>query len=450
MTDIIYEKHKLTSFDKNYSATVYLKSPDKYRKLEEDSIKNNSLISRGAGYSYVATSFKKDSLSIGMKNFNRILHFDEKQKLITVESGISFIEFLNFTLQFGLWIPQIPGYPFISIGGAVASNIHGKSAATHGTIRNAIENILIFHKIHGWINLSNNENKNIFDLTVGGHGLTGTIVNITLKLVDFEGFNINTSVKKVSSIIETVDFIKNNKEKNDLVYSWNRIDTDFKNFGNGLIFCNKNDKTNKQNKNYLPRKIKPGKFNFFKNISPFCLWNKLSIKILGKLYLNYYNFFKGKVYKDNFNNVVFPFFGKEIYFSLFGKRGFIESQILIDYEKVELFIKSFKNLIDLYKPTITLFSIKGMSGEHKYLRFEGNMVCLTFDVVNNNKSLIFLNELDQIYIKFNVLPSIIKDSRIDKKVFDKCYKFADTFRKDLRNFDNKRHYKSEMSDRLGL
>ena len=450
MTETIYEKHKLTSFDKNYSAKVYLKNPDKYRQLEEDSVKNNNLISRGAGYSYVAASFKKDSLSIGMKHFNRILHFDKKQKLITVESGISFIELLSFTLQFGLWIPQIPGYPFISIGGAVASNIHGKSAMKHGTIRNAIEKILIFHKIHGWINLSNNENKNIFDLTVGGYGLTGTIVNVTFKLIDFDSFNINTSVEKVSSIIETVDFIKNNKEKNDLVYSWNRIDPNFKNFGDGLIFCSKSHKTSMQNKKFPLSNIKSDKFNFLKNTPPFSLWNRFSVKILGNLYLNYYKLFKRKIYKDNFNNVAFPFFGKEIYFSLFGKKGFIESQILIDYEKVGPFIKSFKSLIDIHKPTITLFSIKGMSGEHQYLRFEGNMICLTFDVVNNNKSIIFLNELDQLYIKFNVLPSIIKDSRISKEVFDKCYKFADMFRKDLKIFDNKRYYKSEMSDRLGL
>jgi len=98
-------------------------------------------------------------LSLGMKNFNRILHFDEKRKLIKVESGITIIELLNFTLKFKLWIPQIPGYPHISIGGAIASNVHGKSGRQHGTIRNAIKDVLIFHKNHGWISLSNDENK---------------------------------------------------------------------------------------------------------------------------------------------------------------------------------------------------------------------------------------------------------------------------------------------------
>ena len=145
MSETLYEKHRLSSFDKTYSAKVYLKNPDKYRQLEKDSSKTDNLISRGAGYSYVAASFKKESLSLGMKNFNRILHFDEKKKLITVESGITFFEFLNFTLGFGLWINQIPGYPFITIGGAVASNAHGKSGGEHGPIRNVIKEIVIFH-----------------------------------------------------------------------------------------------------------------------------------------------------------------------------------------------------------------------------------------------------------------------------------------------------------------
>ena len=211
---MLYEKHKLSSFDRSYTTEVYLKNPDRYRQLEKDSLKAENLISRGSGYSYVAASFRNETLSLNMKNFNRILYFDQKEKLITVEAGTTIIELLNFTLGAGMWIPQIPGYPFISIGGAVACNVHGKSAELHGTIKNAVKNILIFHKDHGWMNLSNDENKNIFDLTIGGYGLTGTIVSVTLKLIDFEGFNFQTTINKISSINESVKFIKTKSKKN--------------------------------------------------------------------------------------------------------------------------------------------------------------------------------------------------------------------------------------------
>ena len=447
MLETIYEKHKLSTFDKNYSTEVFFKNPDKYRQLEKDSLRSENLITRGSGYSYSAASFKKGSLSIGMKNFNRILNFDEDKKIITVESGITIIELLNFTLRFGLWIPQIPGYPFITIGGTVASNAFGKSGAMHGTIRNVVKDILLFHKEHGWLKLSNDENKNIFDLTIGGFGLTGTIVSVTLQLNDSEGFNFETSTKKIYSITETIDFIKNNKEKNNLIYSWNRIEANLKNFGDGLIFCNKIDSRKKEKKLEMPKFSKP---RFLKNLSYFCFWNRSSVKIFNYLFINYYSYFRKKAYKDNFSNVIFPFLGKEYYFSFFGSKGFIENQILIPYEKVIPFINDFKKLIDFHKPVITLFSVKEMRGEHKYLRFEGNMITLSFNIANNKKKLNFINDLDKLYISYKVVPSIIKDSGLKKEVFNKCYKFANKFREDLKDFDNKRSYKSELSDRLEL
>ena len=96
----------------------------------------------GSCYSYVAASFKEKSLSINVKNFNRILFFDKEKKIITVEAGMKIFELLNFTLKHNLWIPQIPGHPFVSIGGAVASNVHGKSCAFYGTIKNSVKNIV--------------------------------------------------------------------------------------------------------------------------------------------------------------------------------------------------------------------------------------------------------------------------------------------------------------------
>ena len=131
-----------------------------------------------------------------LKKFNRILQFNKNEKTITVEAGITLYEFLNFTLKENLWIPQLPGYPTITVGGAVAANSHGKSCFTHGTIRKSVKNILLFHKTNGWIELSKNKNADIFDLTIGGLGLTGSIVNVTFNLSKIESSVFTT--KKIS------------------------------------------------------------------------------------------------------------------------------------------------------------------------------------------------------------------------------------------------------------
>ena len=147
-----YKKERKTfSFDRTISLNIIHSQPDKYKLLENISLKSSNIINIGSNLSYSPLGFSSNSVSINIKKFNRILEFNNTEKLITVEAGLTLIELLNFTLRHKLWIPQIPGYPSITVGGAIAANSHGKSCAIHGTIRNSIKSILLFHKKHGWM-----------------------------------------------------------------------------------------------------------------------------------------------------------------------------------------------------------------------------------------------------------------------------------------------------------
>jgi hypothetical protein len=64
MTLKLFEKKTCRSFDKSYSADIFIKKPDKYREIENNSLSNENLITMGSGYSYAAASFKKNSLSL--------------------------------------------------------------------------------------------------------------------------------------------------------------------------------------------------------------------------------------------------------------------------------------------------------------------------------------------------------------------------------------------------
>ena len=74
------KKFKFTSYDKSYSTEIHIKNPDKYREIEKDSSLSDDLISMGSGFSYAPASFKEKTLSLKMDKFNRILHFDKKEK----------------------------------------------------------------------------------------------------------------------------------------------------------------------------------------------------------------------------------------------------------------------------------------------------------------------------------------------------------------------------------
>ena len=435
------EERKIFSFDRTISSNIIHSEHDRYKLLEDISFKSTNIINIGSNLSYSPLGFSNKSVSINIKKFNRILEFNDAERLITVEAGLTLIELLNFTLKYNLWIPQIPGYPSITIGGAVAANSHGKSCSIHGTIRNSIKSILLFHKKHGWMKLSENENKEIFDLTIGGIGLTGTIVNVTFKLLKTKSRRFVTKKLAVNTIEECKNKILQESANSSFIYSWNMADN-LKNFGKGIVY-----------KNYVDDSMNDFKqFDECKNnFKPFFipLWNKYSISFINFIYLKLNYLTKSKK-KEDFLSVIFPFYRKENYFNFFGKKGFIESQLLIDEFKFDSFMLEFKNLFKKYEPTVTLFSLKNMSGKQELLRFEDNKICITFDYVNNSKNLLFMSKIDSLYEKYEILPSITKDSRISKEIFNKSYKNSSVFIKKLREFDKERIYQSEISRRLEI
>ena len=96
---------------------------------------------------------------------------------------------------------------------------------------------------------------------------------------------------------------------------------------------------------------------------------------------------KKRKLNEDLVQVIFPYIGRESYFKFFGPKGFIESQLLVPSNNVEVFMDEFLNIFKKHTPVITLFSLKNMQGEHKNLRFEDNSVCISFDFTNTKKIL---------------------------------------------------------------
>jgi decaprenylphospho-beta-D-ribofuranose 2-oxidase len=135
---------------------------------------------------------------------------------------------------------------------------------------------------------------------------------------------------------------------------------------------------------------------------------------------------------------------------MYGKKGFIESQLLVPLNKVDIFLDELQHLINTHEPQIVLFSIKKIIGKELFLRFENTGICFTFDFSKNEKNLNFLDKLDILCIKHRLKPSIIKDSRLESNTIKKCYNEFEIFKKTLSDFDNKKIYRSELSERIGI
>ena len=158
-----------------------------------------SLISRGFGKSYGDSSQLRNQFAVDLINFNKI-ELDLKNKLVTAGAGVSIEELLKVIIPKGFFLPVTAGTKKITIGGALASDIHGKNHYLKGSFGNYVKEITIIdangivHKLTPDEDI-NNFNSNYFWATIGGMGLTGVIVQTI-----FQVMPIKTSYMKVKKM----------------------------------------------------------------------------------------------------------------------------------------------------------------------------------------------------------------------------------------------------------
>ena len=164
-----------------------LVKPDRYRLIDAALKGPAPSIAQGAGLSYCLASAGEKTVSVSMGAFDRILAFDPDRQIIEVECGMSLGHLLAFLIERDFWFPVLPGYPTITVGGALAMNVHGKSQVHDGLFGEQVESLEIVHPEHGRLRLSAQENPEIFSLTIGGLGLTGIATRTALRVQRLKG-----------------------------------------------------------------------------------------------------------------------------------------------------------------------------------------------------------------------------------------------------------------------
>lgn len=152
----------------------------------------------------------KDGIVLDMNCMDKFLHLDKENKMITVESGITWAKIIKFLDPHGLSPMVLQSYSTFSVGGSMAVNIHGITSD-----RSLCESIISFKMITSNledIECSRTKNQELFGLVIGGYGLFGTVYEVTLRVTD----NARLKMKSERLTIKTFSkkyeqFIENNK-----------------------------------------------------------------------------------------------------------------------------------------------------------------------------------------------------------------------------------------------
>lgn len=140
------------------------------------------LLGVGYGRSYGDSGLNANGALIDMTRLDRLISFDAATGLLRAEAGMSLAEIIGFALPRGYFLPVTPGTRFVSLGGAVANDVHGKNHHAFGTFGRWVRGIGLMRSDGTRLELTPDDTTGLFAATVGGLGLTGLITDVTLAL----------------------------------------------------------------------------------------------------------------------------------------------------------------------------------------------------------------------------------------------------------------------------
>ena len=447
---ISLKREVISSFDNGVKSICTVAQPDRYRHWGE--LTHNSYqISRGAGLSLSAASFGTDPISVSHDKFARILDFHSGTGEVEVEAGIRLFALHNFLVSKGYFLAIQPGHGQISIGGCVAADTHGKNQLKDGTFLEQVISLRLFHPSHGILNLSRESNTDLFFLTCGGYGLTGHILSVRLKTQVLPSQVVVTRTQAFPDIDSGLLLLNDKAASVDFIHSWHDFSQLGRKYGSGMVSMSNFEAI--EGRVEFPSKAKlalPKSLgNRHRMPAANLVVNRFSIGVLNSAYkkINSINI-KGK--QIDIADAFFPLHHLQKYYFFLGSHGFHEYQMLLPKNVAADYLKQLAAVAADLKVPITLAAGKIFGGQQNLLRFSGEGVCFAINFLRSGQANQLLEWLDSNLVLNGGRPNLIKDSRLPRQIAEACYPEIDEFRMKLRDFDPKRLFRSEMSERLGL
>lgn len=435
-------REQLTSFDRQFTADVRVQRPDRYRLL--DALPTGQpRIARGGGVSYVAASFASDATSLDMRAFDRLLAFDARTGLLCVEAGASIGDVQRFLLPRGWYLPVTPGHPRATIGGCIAADVHGKNPARDGTFRAHVEELQLHVPGRGLLSLDADNQADLFDATIGGFGLTGTITRATLRLAR-PPRAIALRRVPVDDLAQAARVLRESANAR-LLYGWH--DGRPEHFGRGVIRVGLSD-DDVAPREYaldarrdLPATIAP---------LPWPLWNRAGIALANSWLRR--RWCKPGLQPMALSDALFPLNDARLYFSGYGKAGLVELQWLLPHPRFEAFAAALGECVARERPRIALISSKLFDGIARGFALDGKGIALALHLPDpaQPSQRAFCERFAELAIEHGGRPNPIKDSTLDAAVMRRAFTDFDATRAMLAAHNRDACFASEMTRRLGL
>ena len=381
-----------------------------------------SILPYGQGRSYGDVCLNDGGTVMPTSNLQRFIQFDSDKGILRAEAGVTLAQVLSLIMPRGWFLPVTPGTKFVSLGGAIANDVHGKNhhrAGSFGCHVTAFE----LHRSDGQRLLcSPEQNSEWFSASIGGLGLTGLITWVELQLKPVSSDYIDQQLYRFANLAEF--FKLNDQLEADWEYTVAWIDclARGKNLGRGLFMAGNHAEAATQPMSIIE---KPA-LNMPIDAPGFTL-NRLTVSAFNSLYYWKPRQARSHVHYDAY---FYPLDKIDNWNRMYGKRGFFQYQCVIPVAQAESALSLMLDSIAI-SGQASFLSVLKKFGENEapgLLSFPRPGFTLALDMANRgDKTLKLLEQLDAITIQSGGAVYPAKDARMSARAFELYYPEWKTF-----------------------
>lgn len=406
-------------------------------------------IARGMGRCYGDSALAEHVLStLQLRHF---LDFNPENGLLVCEAGVTFDAILKTFVPQGFFLPVTPGTKFVTAGGALASDVHGKNHHVAGTFSDHVVWFDLQVADGRVLRCSRTENQQLFQLTCGGMGLTGLILRLAFYLKPVPSAYIRQTTLAARNLQEVMDLFEVHQACTNSV-AWIDCLQKGKSLGRSLLmlgeFAAPDQLTTSQAKTPFAVHAPPKwtvPFDF-----PSFVLNPFSVKAFNFLFYHK-QFSKQSIQTLHYEPFYYPLDAIHHWNRIYGKNGFTQYQFVLPKAAsreglTEILSRIGQRNMGSFLSVLKLFGPQ----DPQYLRFpmEGYTLALDFKITPGLWS--FLDELDQLVLAYGGRLYLTKDVRMSADFFHQTYPQVEDFKTALRTWDPQQKFSSEQSKRLGI
>jgi decaprenylphospho-beta-D-ribofuranose 2-oxidase len=172
--------------------------------LASDAARCRGVIARGAGRSYGDAAQNADGLVLDVTALRSIERIEGERTTLRVGAGTTLVELMSFLMPRGLTLPVTPGTKFITVGGAIAGDIHGKNHHRDGSFGHHVLSLTLCTPGGERLEVSRKHDPDLFFATLGGMGLTGVVVDAVIATEPLPSTTLLADVDRTEDVEEAL------------------------------------------------------------------------------------------------------------------------------------------------------------------------------------------------------------------------------------------------------